>query len=142
MQHIIEEELVEELNQKNIRPTAIRLRVLAFLREQSVAFGLSDIEDALSPIDRTTLFRTLKTFEKQGLIHGVHTRNGQLQYAPCADSCQCSYDDHLHAHFACQACHKTFCLYEVRFTDVRLPEGFKPVDANVVIKGICARCSG
>lgn len=135
------EYLAEELAGKKIRPTAVRLRVFDFFKQNPVALSLNDIENELNPIDRTTLFRTLKTFEKHGIIHTVNTENGQVQYAPCADSCNCSYSDHLHVHFSCQSCRKTYCLYDMRIKDVKLPRGFTPLDANVVIKGVCKQCS-
>lgn len=133
--------LAEELTEKKIRPTAVRLRVFDFFKQTPHALSLNDIESELNPIDRTTLFRTLKTFEKHGIIHAVNTENGQVQYAPCADSCSCSYSDHLHVHFSCHSCGKTYCLHETRIEAVKLPGGFVPLDANVVIKGICEACS-
>jgi len=135
--HLLEKELLN----KNIRPTAVRLRVLKQFRSDIVAVSLNGLEKELKPVDRTTLFRTLKTFEKSGLIHTVNEENGTIKYALCSDSCNCSYTDHLHVHFSCQACLKTYCLYDTRMTDVELPDGFVPVDANVVIKGICKTCS-
>ena len=133
--------LENELLEKDIRPTAVRLRVLQQFRMAMIAYSLNELEEALKPVDRITLFRTLKTFEKSGIIHSVNEHNGIIKYALCAESCNCSYSDHLHVHFSCQACQKTFCLYETRVPDVSLPAGFVPLDANVVIKGICAACS-
>jgi Fur family ferric uptake transcriptional regulator len=135
------EVLAQELATKNIRPTAVRLRVLNKFRTYSVAFSLNELEHELTPVDRSTLFRTLKTFEEGGIIHSVNEENGQVKYALCAKDCSCSYDDHRHVHFNCQSCLKTFCLHDVRIQNVALPSGFRPMDANVVIKGICSACS-
>jgi len=134
--------LEKELSARNIKPTPVRLRVLKQFRSDIVAVSLNELEEELKPVDRTTLFRTLKTFEKSGIIHTVNEENGIVKYALCAESCSCSYNDHLHVHFSCQACRKTFCLYEVQVPEIELPNGFVPLDANVVIKGICKVCSG
>lgn len=135
------EYLAEKLAEKKIRPTAVRLRVFDFLKQNAVALSLNDIENKLNPIDRTTLFRTLKAFEKHGIIHAVNGENGLVQYAACSDSCSCSYSDHMHVHFSCHSCQKTYCLNDIRISAATLPEGFTPLDANVVIKGICKQCS-
>lgn len=134
--------LEKELSEKNIKPTPVRIRVLRQFRLDTVAVSLNELEEELGPVDRSTLFRTLKTFEKNGIIHTVNEENGIVKYALCAESCSCSYNDHLHVHFSCQSCSKTFCLYEVQVPDIELPAGFIPKDANVVIKGICEVCSG
>ena len=133
--------LEKKLSNKNIRPTAVRLRVLEHFRSDSVAMSLNELEEALKPVDRSTLFRTLKTFEKSGVIHTVNEENGSVKYALCAETCSCSYSDHLHVHFSCTACSKTYCLYDVRIPDVSLPTGFLPADANVVIRGLCSSCT-
>ncbi|MGF1672010.1 MAG: Fur family transcriptional regulator [Balneolaceae bacterium] len=134
--------LEQQLSKKNIRPTAVRLRVLNQFSSDPVAVSLNELEEELKPVDRSTLFRTLKTFEKSGIIHTVNEENGTVKYALCAESCNCSYTDHLHVHFSCNTCLKTFCLHDIHIPDVDLPDGFVPVDANVVIKGICKSCSG
>ncbi|MEX0724077.1 MAG: transcriptional repressor [Gracilimonas sp.] len=135
------EVLIQELTDKDIRPTAVRLRVLNKFRSYNEAFSLNELEHELNPVDRSTLFRTLKTFEERGVIHTVNEEKGQVKYAICAKDCSCSYDDHMHVHFNCESCLKTYCLYDVRLKDVDLPSGFKPMDANVVIKGYCNACS-
>lgn len=131
-----------ELVKKEIRPTAVRLRVLEQFQSDPAAVSLNELEEKLQPVDRTTLFRTLKMFEKKGVVHAVHDENGIIKYALCADSCRCSYSDHLHVHFSCKRCKKTTCLHDVQIPEVMLPQGYVPQDANVVIKGVCNLCSG
>lgn len=82
--------LAEELNERKIRLRAVRLLVVDFFKQPPQALSLNDIESELNPIDRTTLFRTLKPYEKHGIIHTLNRENSQVQYAPCADSCSCS----------------------------------------------------
>ena len=53
------------LEAKNIQITAMRLLVYRFLADQSVAVTLSDMGQAFSKVERTTLFRTVKTFKEK-----------------------------------------------------------------------------
>ena len=51
---------------KDLRVTAMRLLIYKFLAEKEVAVTLSVIENAFEKADRTTLYRTIKTFEEKG----------------------------------------------------------------------------
>ena len=55
------------LESKDIRITAMRLLIYKFLASKEVAVTLSDIQNAFDKADRTTLYRTLKTFEEKTL---------------------------------------------------------------------------
>ena len=65
-------QLEEVLQKKEIKPTAMRLLVLEFMLNSPVAVSLHDLEREFQYSDRTTLFRTLKTFEQQLLIHRIN----------------------------------------------------------------------
>ena len=59
-------ETIEQLlESKDIRITAMRLLIYKFLAEKEIAVTLSDIENAFEKADRTTLYRTIKTFEEK-----------------------------------------------------------------------------
>lgn len=53
------------LERKTITPTSMRLLVLNYFLEKATALSLSDLENLLPQSDRSTLYRTLKTFEKK-----------------------------------------------------------------------------
>lgn len=138
----MEKKLMEqELKEHKIRPTAVRLRVWNMFKKHSHAVSLNTLEQLLAPIDRTTLFRTVKTFQQKGIIHTVTEADGELKYARCADGCSCSYQDHLHLHFSCERCGHTYCLHDMPVPTPNLPEGFMPKDASVLVKGVCASCN-
>ena len=63
MLHSIEAE--KSLEAKEIRPTAMRILIYKLLNKSNKALALSDLENAFSNSERTTLFRTLKTFEEK-----------------------------------------------------------------------------
>jgi Fur family ferric uptake transcriptional regulator len=128
------------LENRNITPTAMRLLVLQFLSEQKMAVSLKDLEEGLVRADRSTIFRTLKTFEEKKLIHSIDDGTGALKYALCYENCNCAPED-IHYHFHCEKCDSTFCLDSVRVPGIELPRGFQLQQANLVIKGLCPNCT-
>ncbi len=129
----------EKLKSKNIKPTAMRQLVLEVLLEHKTAISLPELEQKFERADKSTLYRTLKTFQENELIHSVEDGTGSLRYALCDDFCTCEPKD-LHVHFLCTKCNKTYCFHEMPIPIPELPEGFEFESANFVIKGICANC--
>ncbi len=131
--------LEAELRDKNINPTAMRLLILNFLKQQKEAVALSDIECSFDLSDRVTIYRTLKTFEQKGLIHKIITSNSTL-YALCFAACDENEHHDTHLHFICKQCHKTICLTHVSIPKIEIPDGFQLDDIEVTAKGICKTC--
>ncbi|HET8753823.1 MAG TPA: transcriptional repressor [Salinimicrobium sp.] len=129
-----------KLEQKKVRPTAMRLLVLETLQKQKAAISLQDLELAFEKADRITLYRTLKTFQKKGLIHSIEDGTGATKYALCQEGCECAPED-MHLHFFCTSCEDTFCLPKLKIPEISLPEGFVPVETNLLVKGVCANCT-
>src|SRR5690606_12566039 len=80
-------DLESNLLAKGVRPTAMRLLVLDYLLNQTAAVSLNDLETNFERSDRVTLYRTLKTFEENGLVHKVEDGTASLKYALCPDTC-------------------------------------------------------
>ncbi len=99
----------EILLSKDIKPTSNRILVLRYLSERQSALSLSKLEDLFDKADRTTLYRTLKTFEKGKLIHSIEDGTGVTKYALCQLGCKCSIED-VHVHFHCNNCKETYCV--------------------------------
>lgn len=125
----------------NVKPTAMRLLVLQFLLHKKVAVSLTNIEDYFDNSDRTTLYRTLKTFVESGIAHQIDDGTGIMKYAICEEHCNCEIGIDLHLHFHCNNCDETVCLTEHKIPHINLPEGYLAEDANLVVKGICEKCS-
>jgi len=135
----MDKEIDKKLHSRNIKPTAMRELVLKVLTEQKTAISLSELEDEFANADKSTLYRTLKTFEEKKLIHSIDDGSGAMRYAVCHDSCECNPND-LHLHFFCNSCKQTFCLNEIPVPKINLPVGFKLENVNMVVKGICINC--
>ncbi len=127
------------LNSRNIKPTAMRELVLKVLTEQTTAISLADLEHTFDKADKVTLYRTLKTFQENKLIHSIDDGSGSIKYALCTESCQCNPQD-LHVHFSCTTCQRTYCLNEIPVPSIKLPVHFNLHSITMVVKGTCANC--
>jgi Fur family ferric uptake transcriptional regulator len=125
---------------KKIRPTAMRILIFKFLDGQQVATSLTDIEQAFDKSERTTLYRTLKTFEEHGVVHKIDDGSGVTKFALCEENCNCEVDTDLHLHFHCNNCGETVCLTNHKIPHINLPEGYTAEDVNLVVRGICEKC--
>ncbi len=134
-----QQNLIKELENRAISPTAMRLLVLDQLKKASVAMSLADLEIALDQADRTTIYRSLKKFEENKLIHSIEDGTGSVKYALCESNCQCT-PEFTHAHFHCNNCEQTFCLRNVHLPDLSLPKNFVAENSSFVIKGRCDHC--
>lgn len=132
--------LENRLRNKEIRPTAMRLLVLEFLWKQTSAISLTDLENAFERSDRITLYRTLKTFQEKGVVHSIDDGTGAPKYALCEEGCACDFKRDMHVHFHCHICNETYCLPMYKIPSIELPRNFLPEEANLVVKGICAKC--
>ena len=134
-------DLEKQLEKRKIKPTAMRLLVLDFIKTHDHAISLKELENGLESTDRVTLFRTLKTFEEHKIVHSIDDGAGSLKYAICNDTCECDYPQDIHVHFYCKNCDETQCLPKVVVPPMSLPIGFSAEEANVVVKGVCDKCT-
>lgn len=135
-------EVIESVLQaKGIAPTAMRILVLEDLLRQTAAVSLKDLEKTFAHSDKTTLYRTLKTFEEKGLVHEIQDGSEAAKYALCAAACKAGSHYDLHLHFFCYSCKQTLCLPKHQVPDVSLPPQFQLKELNLIAKGICDKCS-
>ena len=135
------EKIVQLLESKGIRPTTMRLMTYKRLVELEVAISLGDLEKDFKVSERSTLFRTIKTFEEKGVVHQIEDGTGVIKYALCEENCECEVGNDLHLHFHCNNCNETVCLTEHKIPHISLPDGYITEDINLVVKGICEKCS-
>ncbi|WP_456461861.1 Fur family transcriptional regulator, partial [Lutibacter sp.] len=100
-------DLEKILDKHNVKPTAMRLLVLQFLLTEKAAMSLTDLENYFDKSDRTTLYRTLKTFVKYEIAHKIDDGTGITKYALCEENCHCEIETDLHVHFHCKLCKQT-----------------------------------
>ena len=133
-------EIEQKLLNRGLKPTAMRILVLEKLISSQYAISLGGLEELLIRSDKSTIYRTLKTFESALLVHSVEDGSGKTKYAICPDYCECNISE-LHAHFYCQSCTHTYCLPSVPVPSVTIPIGFTANLANLIVKGVCNNCN-
>lgn len=141
----IDKDLVTLLEQRDIKPTAMRILVLRAMTNCDEAFSLQSLEDKLDTVDKSTIYRCITLFLTHHLIHAIDDGTGSIKYAVCDSSCHCGEEgehlDDMHAHFYCERCQRTFCLNRISVPLVTLPGNFKVHSINYVLKGLCPECS-
>lgn len=138
---ISEEQLVLRLKAHGVRATAMRLLVLSTLSDAHTTLSLRDLEDALHPADKSTIFRTLSLFEAHHLVHAIDDGTGTTRYEACMSDDDHHDADDRHAHFHCMHCGKTFCLTDIAMPEPALPDKYVALSVNYVITGYCPDCA-
>ncbi len=129
------------LKRNGLSITEGRKLILEIFLQSMGALSHADIEKSASvSLDRVTIYRTLQTFVDSGIIHQIPTTDNTILYALCKDSCEAGHHHDNHVHFICMECEKTICMDEVIVPKVQLPKGFEPVNAAMVVKGMCSDC--
>jgi Fur family ferric uptake transcriptional regulator len=133
---------VEDILQNHrLKNTKLRKAVLSVLMGSDKGLSHQDLTKALDvEFDRVTLFRTLHSFEENGILHKIIDPNGTAKYAytPPEESAK----EHCHAHFICLKCEEVFCLEELfPLEEVKVPRGFSKKAIDVQIKGYCKKCN-
>lgn len=120
------------------RNTPTKKKILEIFEGADEAICSSMIEEQLKGnVDRSTVYRILQAFEKDGLIHKVVDPSGKIFYAACK-KCSTEEHKHNHFHFKCQKCEKVECLDE-HITIPKL-DGYFVNDFYGVINGLCQQC--
>ena len=128
------------LTNKGIRITPMRLLVLGALLEQEVSLGLNEIEKILSHSDRITIYRTLRTFSQNGIVHPIENGTSEVKYALCKAFCTANQHLDRHPHFHCKKCDRIICLETIEIPHLEFPVGYQAEEIAVTIKGVCANC--
>jgi Fur family transcriptional regulator, ferric uptake regulator len=129
------------LKKNHLSVTDSRKKILELFLSSPGALAHADIEKGTSEVfDRVTVYRTLQTFVDKGIIHNIPTTDNSVLYALCKQDCEAGHHHDNHVHFICNECNKTTCLDDVTVPEVKLPKGFQPNHAEMVVYGICGDC--
>lgn len=128
------------LTGKGVKPTANRRLVLKELMRNTHPVNLADLEMALYPMDKTSIFRALQLLSEKEVIHVIEDGSRSLKYELCHSKNQHTASDQ-HPHFYCEKCVALYCLDNIPLPDVYLPAGFKVKSINMMYKGICPNCN-
>ncbi len=126
----------------HLSQTKIREGLLRVLMESKVALSAIEISRQMDiECDRVTLYRNLKTFVEKGIAHQIYVDNLESKYVLPDRSRQSGGHSSEHVHFKCVNCSVVQCLHDNLVAEVALPEGFKKLESNYVIFGLCKFCN-
>lgn len=132
----------EYLSAHGIKKTSFRIELLGLFIKSKHSLSHQDIKaKVISTQDKVTIYRTLNTFLKKGLIHKVPDANNVSKYALCQKECYKETHQHNHAHFICKACKNTFCMNEIKAPEIEDARGFRIESAKLTLEGYCPDCT-
>ena len=131
-----EREFLEEVG---LRPTEIRLDVLRLLFNEGRPLSHGEVQERLKEgTDRVTLYRTLSSLERVGLVHRVLGIDGAWRF--CAHRPDHPGCPGNHPHFLCLDCGLMVCLPDQPLPRVDVPPGYFVAGKQLVVYGRCPAC--
>jgi len=124
------------LSEANIKPSLQRLMIYEYLLKNNIHPNVDKVYSALCgkipTLSKTTVYNTLKLFEKSGLVNSLKIDENEVRY----DAVR-----HIHGHFQCENCGNIFD-FEYNYEDIVLTglELFDIKHTNYSISGICPDC--
>lgn len=130
------QEAMEKLKKEGIRPSYIRVRILDYLIGSRIHPTVDEIYENLgkeiATLSKTTVYNSLKTLQEKSLIQGLNIEGNEMRYEAARD---------FHGHFKCDIC-KT--IYDIKLSKLDFiddVEGFVIKDEQILITGLCPKCS-
>lgn len=117
--------------------TKARLRLFILLQKHS-ALTINELISLLDKHDQATIYRNVKVFEKLGVISRLQL--GWHSKLEMSDMFR-----HHHHHLTCIRCNRVIILredpvIERQIAQLSRAKNFRPVDHQLEISGICAKC--
>ncbi len=123
------------LQRHRLSRTTSRREILEVFLQKEEALSEKEIkEELVIHCDRATIYRTLNTFVKAGILHAILNDDGPVKYVIKKEP-----EDHIH--FKCTECGNIVCLPHILVENIDLPEGFTRTESNFLVIGTCNRCS-
>jgi Fur family peroxide stress response transcriptional regulator len=95
----------------------------------------SSVAESVPAISRTTVYRTLETLVRTGLVDRVFHTGSVVRYDPRTE---------VHHHLVCQHCDEVIDISDDRLDSLPVPDGsshgFEILDFSVQFRGTCKRC--
>jgi len=128
------------LRSRTLKATPLRLNFLSALHDFGKAMPYPEIQNALSPIDRVTLYRTIESLTSKGVIHKAYQEGNISYYAVCDHHCSSEEHQHNHLHFKCVECESVTCEPSATDLKVKLP-GYQIQQISIAVEGVCKACT-
>ena len=133
-----ESKIKELLKKRSLKATNIRVNLISKIDNFGSAISYSTILKEMTPINRVTLYRTIKTLKEKGIIHTAFKDKNETYYALCGTGCD-SEDQHKHVHFKCLECDTITPQELSENVKISIPK-YDISKISVNIEGICESC--
>ena len=130
------ENLAKTLNEKDIKPSYQRIKILEYLiikrSHPTVDKIFNDLLKEIPTLSKATVYNTLDLFKEANLVRIVTIENNGTRYDAKIAS---------HGHFKCESCGSIYD-FEVNIDNLSTDslEHFKINEKNVYFRGICPKC--
>lgn len=135
-------DLGDILSEKGISRTNFRTKLVNYFFSSNKSLSVDDILKYFNnSINKATVYRSLVSFENNGLIHKVPDANNLMRYSLCRkEECSTISHNHNHGHFICYSCNQTFCLEGVKYPEIISTKGFYVREIKLTVEGYCNEC--
>ena len=125
------------LHKNDLAYTSCREGIVQVIASSTIPLSEDEIKARVRGVfDRTTFYRTFKILITKGVLHKIVIDNTLVKYALNREQ----GTEKQHAHFYCLNCKKVFCLPQVKWEYSQLPDIYKPIETDLLIKGYCKNC--
>ncbi|SMP11331.1 Fur family transcriptional regulator, peroxide stress response regulator [Desulfurobacterium pacificum] len=129
----------EKARKAGLKLTPQRLAVYKELISRTDHPGAEELYESLKEkiegISLTTIYRTLASLERAGLVIRVPTLRDKVRYDARTEP---------HSHFVCLECGRVYdmdCDFKENLKLSEIPEGFEVKSCSLVCYGICKECN-
>lgn len=129
--------IAEQLKESGIKPSFARMHIYNYIKTSrnhpTVDTIYSDLVDTIPTLSKTTVYNTLNVLTEANLVKSLNLYENEKRYDIIDDE---------HSHFVCEKCNN---IYDIPYEDTDLlPQGyekFKIREKQILLKGICDKCS-
>jgi Fe2+ or Zn2+ uptake regulation protein len=127
----------KKISEAGIKPSLQRIKIYEFLLKNNihptVDFIYNQLVNDIPTLSKTTVYNTLKLFEKQGLIINLIIDENEIRYDAMKN---------IHGHFKCDKCGK---IYDFEYNHMQLEflglNHFNILKTELNLKGTCPECN-
>ena len=130
-------EIVQVLDDNNLKKTNIRVEVLKAITSTDNALSQPSIEKKMKgEAYRVTVYRVLKDLEENGLIHKTYDHSGTALFSINDNKTKKGkLAEKAHVYFYNTATKKTSKLENMLLSGIKLPKGVKAEEVSIIITG-------
>ena len=131
------QQISTQLLEAEIKPSLQRIKIFEYLLNNNthptVDAVFNNLAEEIPTLSKTTVYNTLKLFEKQGLINNVNIDETEIRYDAVKK---------IHGHFKCEKCGKIYDFnYNHEQFEISGLTKFNILKTDLNIKGICPECN-